>query len=206
MRFNYKNNWSFNYKFGRNPKDRSIEELHQLYLDLYSRHLKKREKVLKVISRIEKELPEANIYSNTQTRVLYKEKGGKVYRRVLSYNTEYKCWGVGTWDEMRFNKSVGQNRDDILDLLFSCSKHFELGALYDAYQGDDKYLYRIPWTALCEKVSDRLREKFKDEVAPEYLTITIGDRNYIVHCDDQSRYSRFYKTFTLKNEVNHVDI
>jgi hypothetical protein len=101
---------------------------------------------------------------------------------------------------------LDKNREEKLNLLLSSQKQFELGELYDKYNRDNLYLCRIPWEALCEKVGDKLREKFKDKTAPEYFTITIGDRNYIVHCDEQSRYSRFYKKFSLKNEDIHVDL
>lgn len=54
MNLNYKNG-AFKYKFGRDPKDWSIEKLHQLFLDSYSRAMVKRKRVIEVISRIENE-------------------------------------------------------------------------------------------------------------------------------------------------------
>lgn len=206
MRFNYKNDWSYKYKFGREPKDWSIEKLHQLFLNLYGRAMVKQKKVIEVIDRIEKELPDAGVYVNKKTRVLYKEKENKIYKRVLSYQDEWSSWGIGSWEELKFNGSISENRNEKLGLLLSCQKNFELGYIYDQYNGDNLYLYRIAWEALCEKVSDQLRKKFKDKKAPEYFTIKIGDKNYIVHCDDQSRYSKFYKSFSLKSEVKHVDL
>ena len=206
MKFNYKSDWGFKYKFKRDPKEWSIEKLHQLYLESHSRALVKSKKIMDVINRIENELPDAGLYSNSKTRILYKEKGGKIYKRVLSYQNEWGSWGIGMWEELKFNGSVSDIRNEKLNLLLSSQKQFELGLLYDQFNGNNKYLYRIPWRALCEKVSDKLREIFKDKAAPEYFSITIGDRNYIVHCDDQSRYSKFYKSFSLKSESKHVDL
>jgi len=205
MRVNYKNS-AYKFRFGKNPKDWSIEKLHQLYLDAYLRASKKRKIVLDIIQRISDELPDAGVYVNTKTRVLYKEKESIIYRRVLSYQEEYQCWGVGSWEELKFNGSISDIREEKLNLLLSCQKQFELGALYDKYNRDNLYLYRIPWEALCEKVNDKLRKKFDNKTAPEYFTITIGDRNYVVHCDDQNRYNKFYKSFSLKNEAIHVDL
>lgn len=206
MKLNYKNDWAFKYKFGRDPKDWSIEKLHQLFLDSYDRAMVKRKKVIEVVDRIEKELPDAGVYANQKTRVLYKEKDDKIYKRVLSYQYEWCCWGIGSWEELKFNGSISDNRNEKLNLLLSCQKNFELGAIYDQFNGDNNYLYRIPWEALCEKVNDELRKKFKNKTAPEYFTITIGDRNYVVHCDDQHRHSKFYKSFSLKSEVKHVSL
>lgn len=206
MRFNYKNDWSYKQKFGRDPKDWSIEELHQLFLDSYSRAMLKRKKVMNIINRIENELPDADIWVNRKTRVLYKEKEDVVYKRVLSYQDDFGTWGIGSWEKVLFKGSVSENRNEKLNLLLSCQKQFELGYLYDSLDGDNKYLYRIPWMVICEKVIDKLREKFKNETAPEYFTITIGEKNYIVNCDEQTRYSKFYKSFSLKNEAKHVDL
>lgn len=205
MNLNYKNG-AFKYKFGRDPKDWSIEKLHQLFLDSYSRAMVKRKRVIEVISRIENELPDADVWVNRKTRVLYKEKEDVVYKRVLSYQDEWYSWGIGSWEKVLFKGSVSENRNEKLNLLLSCQKNFELGSLYDQLDGDNKYLYRIPWEALCEKVNDKLRKKFKNETAPEYFTITIGEKNYIVHCDEQTRYSKFYKSFSLKNESKHIDL
>jgi hypothetical protein len=203
MKFNYKSDWGFKYKFGRDPKQWSIEQLHDLFLESYSRHLLKREKVMDAISRIEKELPDDGVHSNRKTRILYKESGDKIYKRVLSFQDEYDSWGIGSWEEVTFKGNVSEIREEKLNLLLSCEKQFELGALYDKYKGDDQYLYRIPWEALCEKVSNQLREKFKNETAPEYFSIKIGDKNYIVHC---AIYSKLYKSFSLKNELKVVDL
>lgn len=202
MRFNYKNG-VYKYKFGRDPKDWSIEKLHQLFLDSYERAMVKRKKVIEVISRIENELPDADIWVNRKSRVLYKERGDTLYKRVLSYQDELDRWGIGSWEKVLFKGSVSENRNEKLNLLLSCQKNFELGSLYDQLDADNNYLYRIPWEALCEKVSEKLRENFTGKIAPEYFTITIGDRNYVVHCDDQSK---FYKSFSLKSEVKHVSL
>lgn len=151
-------------------------------------------------------LPDPDVWVNRKTRVLYKEKEDVVYKRVLSYQDEWYSWGIGSWEKVLFKGSVSENRNEKLNLLLSCQKNFELGSLYDQLDGDNKYLYRIPWEALCEKVNDKLRKKFKNETAPEYFTITIGEKNYIVHCDEQTRYSKFYKSFSLKNESKHIDL
>ena len=205
MRVNYKNS-GYKFRFGKDPKEWSIEQLHQLYLDAYSRASKKNKIVLGIIQRISDELPDAGVYSNRKTRILFKEKGDKVYKRVLSYQDEWGSWGIGSWEELKFTGTISDIREEKLNLLLSCQKQFELGALYDKYNRDNLYLYRIPWEALCEKVIDKLREKFDKKTAPEYFTITIGDRDYIVHCGDDSRYNRFYKSFSLKNESKHIDL
>jgi hypothetical protein len=205
MRVNYKNS-GYKFKFGRDPKDWSIEKLHNLYLDARNRSMLKRKVILSIIDRIENELPDAGVYSNMKTRVLFKEKDDKLFKRVLSYNNGYESWGIGSWEELKFKGSVLENREEKLNLLLSCQKQFELGDIYDKYDRDNLYLWRIPWEALCEKVNDKLRKKFDNKTAPEHFTITIGDKNYVVHCDDQSRYNKFYKTFSLKNENIHVDL
>ncbi len=205
MRVNYKNS-AYKFRFGKNPKDWSIEKLHQLYLDAVSRSNKKRKIVTSILDRIEKELPDADVYLNKKTRVLYKEKESIIYRRVLSYQEQYQCWGVGSWEELKFTGNTSEIREKKLNLLLSSQNHFELGALYDKYDRDNLCLYRIPWEALCEKVEEKLRKKFKSQVAPEFLTITIGEKNYIVNCDNQHRYNIFYKNFSLKSEVVHVEL
>jgi hypothetical protein len=205
MRVNYKNS-AYKFRFSREPKDWSIEKLHQLYLDAVSRSNKKRKIVLSILDRIEKELPDAGVYLNVKTRVLYKQENDEIYKRVLSYQKEYQSWGVRSWEKVLFGGTVSENREEKLNLLLSSQKQFELGSLYDKYDRDNLYLHRIPWEALCEKVENKLREKFKSQVAPEFFTIQIDDKNYIVNCDDKNRYNKFYKNFSLKSEVVHVEL
>jgi len=204
MRVNYKESHIFKFKFKRDPKDWSIEELHQLYLDSYSRTARKWEVLSSIIKRIADELPDAKIYRSQETRVVYLQKDNEIVKRVFSYQVDTGGWSFGPHEDL--NLSTSENRDYKLELILSSPKNFELGHLFEKYVRENLHLHRIPWEALSEKVETLLREKFRDKKAPEYFTIDICKKKYIVHCENQHRYNKFYKKFCLKNENLEIEI
>jgi hypothetical protein len=188
----------FKFKFGRQPRVWTIDEVHDLYLKALDRHNKRLKLWIDCVNRI---VNETNEFEKNKRKIFF-TKGGKFYQRVLSKNHDYNSWGVQSADLVKFSldKTI-HNRNEKLEFLLSNEKAFELGELYESLQGRTKHLHLYVKQILSEMVQDKLRLKFKDCESPRILTVTISDKRYYVECDDQHRRSKIYKKFELLNEV-----
>jgi hypothetical protein len=200
---NYQRFWGntdlFKMKFKREPKVWTIESIHELYLKVLERHSVRQKLVIDCVNRIIDEVQEFE----KGKRKVYFNRGGKIYQRELSKNSEYDSWGIHSADLVKFNsdKTI-HNRNEKLEFLLSNEKAFELGELYESLQGNTKYYHHRVKEILSEMIEDKLRFIYKEKEAPNILTVSIDDKRYYVQCDDQYRYSRIYKKFKLLNEVN----
>lgn len=194
----YGNTDFFKMKFKREPKNWTIESVHDLYIKALDRHTVRQNLVISCIDRIVNEVQEFE----KDKRKIYFTKEGKIYQRELSRMTEYDSWGIRSADLVKFStNSKIVDRNEKLEFLLSNEKAFELGELYESLQGNTKFIHFRVKEILSEMVQESLREKFKDIESPNILTVKIGDKKYYVECDDQYRRSRIYKKFKLLNEV-----
>lgn len=203
MKLNFKQKELFEWKYKRQPKVWSIEQVHNLYLKTLERHNIRQKKLLDVRDRIVSEVEEFE----KGKRKVYFTKDDKIYQREFNYYLEYDSWGT-SWDVLKFtsDKTIS-NRDQKLEFLLSNDKQFELGELYESLKGDTKCLHHHIWHVLSEMVEEKLRVEFKGKDSPEILTIDISGHKYYVVCDKQHMYNRFYKKFELKNkEAEPIEI
>ena len=196
MKLNFKQKELFEWKYKRQPKVWSIEQVHSLYLKTLERHNIRQKKILDVRDRIVSEVEEFE----KGKRKVYFTKDDKIYQREFNYYLEYDSWGT-SWDVLKFtsDKTIS-SRDQKLEFLLSNDKQFELGELYESLKGDTKCLHHYIWHVLSEMVEEKLRVEFKGKDSPEILTIDISGHKYYVVCDKQHMYNRFYKKFELKNK------
>lgn len=187
----------FKIKFGREPKNWTIEMIHSLYLRALERHNSRQKLVIDCIDRIVNEVKEFE----KDKRTIYFNRGGKVYYRELSRYSQYDSWGIRSADVLKFKNSKLEDRNSKIEFLLSNEKAFELGELYESLQGNTKFIHLRVREILSECIQDVLRKKFEGIVAPQISTISIGEKSYYVECSDHSRINKIYKEFKLLNEV-----
>ena len=188
----------FKMKFKREPKVRTIEEIHEIYLKTLERNKIKQKTVIDCIDRIVDEVEEFE----KDKRKIYFVKDDIIYQIELRKHYEWNSWGIGSPDQVKFNDRLDvKSRDEKLEFLLSNDKAFELGEFYQSLKGNNRYYHQFVCRILSDMIQDKLREIFKDKDSPRIMTISIGDKKYYVECEDQYRYSRSYKKFNLLNEV-----
>lgn len=187
----------FKIKFGREPKNWTIEMVHDLYLKSLERHNSRQKLVIDCIDRIVSEVQEFE----KDKRTIYFNREGKIYYRELSRYSEYDSWGIRPADVLKFQNSKLEDRNSKIEFLLSNEKAFELGELYESLQGNTKFIHLHVKEILSGCIQEALRKKFKGIEAPNILTVSIGEKSYYVECSDQYRRSRIYKEFKLLNEV-----
>lgn len=196
MRVNFRQPEVFKYKFGRNPRNWTIEQLHDLWLRASERSNKRRKAYLDYIDIIVKEIP---INEKGEIVVYYKHKGRKnLSQYKLTYHRDWKSWGVS-----RDSVPLKTREERLSFLLNSATKTYEMGqklfeldSLYTSTNSNYK-VKEVMW----RQIEDSLRERFKNEPFKYYkkvFVLNISNKKYFVEVD-HTRAPNYYK-FNLQNE------
>jgi hypothetical protein len=200
MKLNFRQKELFEWKYKRQAKVWTIEQVHDLYLKSLERHNIRQEKLIVVRDRIVNETPEIE----KGRRKVYFTLDNVIRQINFNYYREYDSWGSST-DLVKFSSDKTViNRDEKLEFILSNDKQFELGELYHSMKGQSRCLHLYIWHVLSEMVEEKLRAEFKGKSSPEILTVDIAGYNYYVVCDKQNMYNHFYKKFELKNRETEI--
>ena len=110
-------------KLGREPRVRSIAEVHRIYLETKERYIKRSETTREIIEKIKKEIEPQDNYRKKRIVYFNQEARGEVYLRQYEISFEYgdDCYSTSIGDT-RF-----KTRDEKLEFILSNQKAFELG-------------------------------------------------------------------------------
>ncbi len=191
---------SYEYKFGRKPKVRTIKEVHDIYIKAKDRSDIKSKVISDIIDEIVEKIPTTGRYNKHITYFYHTD--GTLYQYEMSYMSE---WGtIGTsYNRVVFEGTVEQKRDAKLELLLSNDLAFELGEKYNKFERYNKHLHHYVKHELIEMITDKLKEKYKDVKfinMPKVMPVIIDGYKYIFGLDSQS--SGYYKKFELIGELN----
>lgn len=209
VRFNYQRADSFEWKFKRKPKLRSIAEVHDLYLRAMERSAKKSKETCDCIEEIVREIPPTGDKNsrNGEKFITYFYHDDILYQYNMSYNHSYDSYGTSQ-DRVRFDEgSVEEIRDKKIHFILNNQKAIELGEKYRRINAANKYLHYTAKHAFEEMVIDELQKLYKDVNAinlPKAIPITVGDKRYIFGVDQQSygTYKKFIFLGEAAEEIN----
>ena len=193
---NYKHREIFKYKFKREPKQWSIEKLHELWL--------------KTEERYEKRWRDVTNYLNYITSVLKPDEKGE-YQLFFMQNDRYRYYRI-KWNHQYRGYSFGiddikyETRDDKLFFLTKIDEDMEpvlkMGEHFGKlYKLTNSRLSGAVHKVLWDEIYDRLRNHYSSslELPPKAFTVKISDKEYIIKCDNQSSYMRFEMLSQIKN-------
>lgn len=193
MRLNQENIY-YEIKFGRKPKQWTIEMVHDLWIRAKIRSDKKRQDVIDCIDEIIKTVKplDKNYRGDDEYRVFYTSGKNTCYYTV----SKSRLGGYGySNDILKF-----KNRDDKLSFLLSNKNAFELGQKFHELTKLCSYQHGRVARILSDMLNTYLRNNFKD-YGNEVMTIKISDKSYYIKADS-SNYP--YKNFELLNEVTET--
>ena len=191
----------FEYRFNRKCKERTIEDVHALWLKVCERTEKRKAVSRKLYDRIVKEMaptPKANF---------------KIYQDdpEVDYTYEYSFrWSDG-WDGygvssniVKFSEDVKKAREEKIDFLIANEEAYKWGELYSQDQKTRPKFHFIVMNVLFKMIESKLREKFKNsEVRPNPIfKIAISDKQYyIMTSGDGLHFKNNYVKFEFGGEV-----
>ncbi len=191
MNLNFRNSY-YEYKFGRKPKNWTIEMVHDLWRKAIERSNKRRKEFSDCIDEIVNTVtPEVSRIGDKEYRVYYNTKSGTTYYKI---SNSIRGMGYGYSRELlKF-----ENRDEKLTFLLSNQEAFELGEKMRRLEKLCSYKHYRVKEILSEMIQDELRERYKEYDGRENMIVQISDKSYFVRIDS----SNFpYKKFELLDEV-----
>lgn len=180
-------------KFGRKPKQWTIESLHDLWLKSKKRSDERTEKVWNFIAEIAEKIP-AN---SRNEHLVYYMQDDRVRGYSIGYSSSFKSHSLGHTD-VNF-----QTREEKIDFFLTTELNFEMGEkLRNLKKFESNLDYRV-FEVFWSKVQESLREKFEDQRPPKCFALDIAGKKYLITNDD--RYGSYY-TFKLECEYNEQSI
>jgi len=185
----------FEYKFGRKPKDWTLEQLHDLYLRAKSRAEKRWKVSNSIMDTIDKEIPK---FDNQSVVYFYQIANDTTYLRQyeFTWKTKYRKYtSFGIRDPKL------KTREERLDFALSNNRAFELGQqFYEAKKLED-VAWRSSWRVreiLWHIIEEKLQKIYGETAVKETLLIEISGHKYFIHVDNGYGYARF----SLQNEFD----
>jgi hypothetical protein len=207
-RFNWEKADSFEWKFKRKPKLRTISEVHDLYLRAMERSTKKSNEIMDCVNEIVRDIPPTAPYNGryNDSYITYFYSDDILYQYKMTYEESYGCYGT-SYDRVKFDEgSVEEIRDKKIHFILNNLRALELGEKYHRLSAANKYLNYNVREAFEKMIIETLEKKFKDVRAidlPKAIPVLVGGKKYVFTVDPQSWGT--YKKFIFLGE-SHEDI
>lgn len=191
MKINFQNPGLFEYRFKRKPKNWSIEELHNLYLEVKTRSKDSQKKLTDLISVISKNIP----VDHKNRHVVYFTQSKNMRQYEFEYRREYDSYSY----------SIGETkldtRESRLEFILNNEKAIELGEEFRKISHIRDCNSRSMWKVkevLFREIGEKLRKEIDVHDKRKAITIRIGEKKYIMKIDGNPDY----KTFELLDECD----
>lgn len=187
LQVNFRNKELFRYKFKRDPKTWTLDEIHALWIKACERHEIRRQQIIDYTNQIVSEIPK----NDKNEHIIYFYKGKDIYQYNFSYYKGWNSYGVSS------NLINLKTRDEKLSFILSNDKAFEMGQKYNELVYMRTYQQNKIKNIMCDIIQDKLRKKYKDQQPPDILIMEIGDKKYFI--SSEMKHSYWFE-FTLRNE------
>lgn len=207
-RFNWQKSDSFEWKFKRKPKLRTISEVHDLYLRAMERSAKKSKEIMDCIAEIVRDIPPTAAYNNryNDSYITYFYSDDVLYQYSMRYEESYDSYAT-SYDRVKFDEGSREEiRDKKIHFILNNQKALELGEKYHRLSAANKYLHYNVREAFEVMIVESLEKKFKDTNAinmSKTIPVIVDNKRYIFMVDPQSYGT--YKKFIFLGE-SHEDI
>jgi len=192
---NFLRKWEFELKFGKEPREWSFKELHDLYLRAKERADRRRKEFSDFIDMIIKEV-EPN--EKGEHRVYFNRESG-TYMYSIRKDEDFG-WSYST-SQVVFSKDVVAARDEKIEFILSNQKQFEFGEelrrLEKMRSSFDRHVFGIIEEAMDEELRKRYK-KTKNHYVPKVIKVDLGGTTYYAALDKDSRNSGYdWKRFEI---------
>lgn len=188
MKLNYLNRELFIWKFKREPKDWTLDEIHDLWVRARERYNIRQKDITDYIGQIVSEIPK----NESNEHIVYFQNGDRLCQYTFRYNDLFKSFGYSQ------DISPSKTRDDKLNLILSNGKAFEMGQHFRFLTRMSTNQHYKVERILEELLNDRLRKIFKDKRPPKTFLIEISNRQYFVESDLTNGFG--FLSFKLSNQ------
>lgn len=199
MKANFLNPGSYKFKFNKDPRKWTIEELHDLYLRTKERNKKYSKIFTKFIDDIF-----LNIDKNSRDEyVVYFNQKEQLRQYNISYNERYGSYS--------FHSEIVslKNRQDRLEFILSNQIAFDMGEKFlllksfsDGSRDSMLKVKSLMWNCVENKLKDNY--KLEDNIFEKIIMINISDKQYFAQVNNNFGYGSY--SFKFFNEMDSKPI
>ncbi len=187
----------FKDKFNREPKNWTIEQVHDLYLRAKERYEKRRDIICEYGDKIVKEIPK----NKNGEHIVYYYLDNRICYYSLSYSDTFKSYGVSQGDIQL--KTLKEK----LEFLTKTENAFKLGEKYKELNKLRTTKHYIVKEIMLDMINEKLSSRFKDVFIHSHtiIAVQIGNKKYYMKSGENSgHYYRFelYDEFTEDDCIN----
>ena len=165
VKFNQYESELFNFRFKRDPKIWSVEQVQDLWIRSKERARKRSLISSKVYDEIISEIPK----NDKGCKLVYFSEDDTLYQYSFNWSTSFKSWGY-SWNQVRFSDNKTISRDEKIDFILSNNKKaFELGEKYRDAKKLECKLQRRVLSIMCDMIENKLKEVYKDNTVDKDL-------------------------------------
>ena len=198
MRVNFFNSEMFKWKFKREPKKWTIEQVHDLWILAKKRSEIRRKRLTDYINNI----PNVISPNDKGEYILYYQQNKSIYAIIISF-TKFERYG-STWS-YHTESLKNKDRESTLEYWISSDNIIDMGNEFIRLSNDRGFNSEARVNrVLSEMIDSKFRKHFKElkKHAPESFITTIGDKKYIIYVDDRMNYAKF----RISSEVETINI
>lgn len=193
MKVNFYNKEMFKWKYKRDPKEWTIEQVHALWRKAYKRNAERRTNLNKFIDTI----PEKIQPNSKNEYLLFYNIHDRINVVVLTFGSHNRFINSkSSWsyhiDSFNVNDNKVENRDR--KLAFLISEGTDIGNEFIRLEKDRGYktLCRVE-NILSDMIDDHFRKYFKElkTYPSDSFITTIGGIDYIINVTDKYDYPKF---------------
>lgn len=190
----------YNFKLRKDKRQRSIKEIHDLYIRSKNRSESRKSVIWNIINEIVEKIPPTD-YRGTKKYITYFYNNDILYQYEMTYEKEWDSYGISS-NRVEFEGTVEEIRNQTINFVISEDLTFELGEKYKKNQNYNRHIHRRVMHYLSKAIEKNLEEIYKDvnyAELPRVIPVNIGNYQYIFDVDLNS--SKYYKKFTFIGEV-----
>ena len=195
MRVNSKDNiiFFFRIKFNREPKQWSIEDLHNLYLKAKERS-EKRQKLLtdcgkRILAELQPEDRDGSRYAYFYREEYHKKECITSLYRYRVAQVKRRGFDSFSWSTERVDSTA--SRDDKLSFILANERAFELGEEFKKIQSYRTSYHHYIWNEIWNMAEKKLDKIYKDKEVPTTIKLKIGDKEYLVVGEDNLHHIKW---------------
>ena len=199
---NFLKEYEFKLKFNRDPKEWTLKDIHDLYLRVEERSLKRRQEFSEFMNKI---INEVEPMESGEIHVFF-DRDGITCKYSIRKDDNFG-WSYST-DRVTFSKDIVKCREEKIDFILNNKRKFELGEelrrLERMKSSFDRhvlnYIEQLSDLKLCEKYKN-----VKNFDVPKIIKVDIGGTVYYTGLDKESISSGYWKRFEiLGKEQNKI--
>jgi hypothetical protein len=173
----------YKFKFGRYPRERSIEDIQLIWINSIKRTKERRDRIINVINKIVKEIPEDKF----DHKIVYYIDNNELYY------FDFSRYISGNWHFSKrkfiFSEDKSISREEKINLILNNERAFQLGEEMRKSLIWETNYHELVGSVFIKIIGDKLKKYYKgNKNIPNISIVKIGDIKYYFFAQKQNGF------------------